>query len=467
MGSSLGFGLQINTTGLGLNQGLDVQSTVEALETAAEAPETPLKDEETTYENEVSAAQNINSLLGTLQTAVQALQDPEGALASTTAASSNDNVVTASASSGAAAGTYTVTVNSLATTSAYDTDPLSTSDTTFGTGQFTLQVGSGTAVTVTVDSSNDTLNGLASYINSQDYGVTASVVTDANGARLSLVSDTSGAPGNITVSGNTTGLTFNQTATGANSSITVDGISLNTTSNTVTGAIPDVTLDLEGTSTSPATITVSADQNQVSTAVNDFVDAYNAVIDAVNTQFTYTSGASSQPPLFADASLQQVQQELYNDIDYSISGNDGYNTLASLGITVQSNGTLEVDSGTLDNAVSSDPSAVQNFFQQSTGTDGFALNFGNNLTDLTNTVSGPLYLDIQGMDQDEQGLETQVNQIQDNVNQEATLWEQQYAQVNSLLQTLPLELEQLNAELGNLNGSSTGSSSSSSSSSSV
>ncbi len=467
MGSSLGFGLQINTTGLGLNQGLDVQSTVEALETAAEAPETPLKDEETTYENEVSAAQNINSLLGTLQTAVQALQDPEGALASTTAASSNDNVVTASASSGAAAGTYTVTVNSLATTSAYDTDPLSTSDTTFGTGQFTLQVGSGTPVTVTVDSSNDTLNGLASYINSQDYGVTASVVTDANGARLSLVSDTSGAPGNITVSGNTTGLTFNQTATGANSSITVDGISLNTTSNTVTGAIPDVTLDLEGTSTSPATITVSADQNQVSSAVNDFVDAYNAVIDAVNTQFTYTSGASSQPPLFADASLQQVQQELYNDIDYSISGNDGYNTLASLGITVQSNGTLEVDSGTLDNAVSSDPSAVQNFFQQSTGTDGFALNFGNNLTDLTNTVSGPLYLDIQGMDQDEQGLETQVNQIQDNVNQEATLWEQQYAQVNSLLQTLPLELEQLNAELGNLNGSSTGSSSSSSSSSSV
>jgi flagellar hook-associated protein 2 len=465
MGSSLGFGLQINTTGLGLNQGLDVQSTVEALETAAEAPETPLKDEETTYENEVSAAQNINSLLGTLQTAVQALQDPEGALASTTAASSNDNVVTASASSGAAAGTYTVTVTSLATTSAYDTDPLSTSDTAFGTGQFTLQVGSGTPVTVTVDSSNDTLSSLASYINSQDYGVTASVVTDANGARLSLVSDTSGAPGNITISGNTTGLTFNQTATGANSSITVDGISLNTTSNTVTGAIPDVTLDLEGTSTSPATITVSADQDQVSSAVDDFVDAYNAVIDAVNTQFTYTSGASSQPPLFADASLQQVQQELYNDIDYSISGNDGYNTLASLGITVQSNGTLEVDSGTLDNAVSSDPSAVQNFFQQSTGTDGFALNFGNNLTDLTNTVAGPLYLDIQGMDQDEQGLETQVNQIQDNVSQEATLWEQQYAQVNSLLQTLPLELEQLNAELGNLNGSSTDSSSPSSSSS--
>jgi flagellar hook-associated protein 2 len=466
MGSSLGFGLQINTTGLGLNQGLDVQTTVEALETAAEAPETPLQNEVTAYTNQVSAASNINSLLGTLQTAVQALQDPLGALAATDAASSNDNVVTATSTSGAAAGAYSVTVNSLATTSAYDTDPLSTGDTTFGTGQFTLQVGSGTPVTVTVDSSNDTLNSLASYINSQNYGVTASVITDANGARLSLVSDTSGAPGNLTISGNTTGLTFNQTVTGTNSSITVDGVPLNTTSNTVTGAIPDVTLNLEGTSSSAATVTVGADENQVSTAVNNFVSAYNAVVEAINTQFTYTSGASSQPPLFADSSLQAVQQELYNDVDYSLSGNGSYNTLASLGITVQSDGTLEVDSGTLDTAISSDPSAVQNFFQQSTGANGFAISFGNNLTNLTNTVSGPLYLDIQGMDQDEQGLQNQINQIQANVTQEAKVWEQEYAQVNSLLQTLPLELEQLNAELGNLNGSLTGSSSSASSSSS-
>ncbi len=460
--SSFGYGLSINTTGLGLNQGLDVQSTVQALETAAEAPETPLKNEETVYTNQASAASNINTLLGTLQTAVQALQDPEGGLAATAATSSNSDVVTASSSDGATAGTHTVTVTSLATTSAYDTGPLATGDTTFGTGQFTLQIGSGTPVTVTVDSSNNTLNTLASSINSQNDGVTASVITDANGARLGLVSNTSGAAGNITISGNTTGLTFNQTVTGANSSITVDGVPLNTTSNTVTGDIPDVTLNLEGTSSSAVSVTVGADATQASTAVNNFVSAYNAVIQAINTQFTYTPGATSQPPLFADSSLQSVQQALYNDVNYAIGGNGSYNTLASLGVTLQSDGTLQVDSGTLDTAIASDSSAVQNFFQQSSGANGFAINFGNDLTNLTDSASGPLYLDIEGINQDSQGLQNQINQIQANVTQEAKLWEQQYAQVNSLLQTLPLQLEQLNAELGNINGSSSSNSTSSS-----
>lgn len=466
MGSSFGYGLQLNTQGLGLNQGLNVQQTVQALVAAAEAPEKQLQAEEQSFTNQGSAVTNINNLLSSLQPAVQALQNPVGGLAATAATSSNSNVVTASTTPGAQAGAHTVTVTSLATTSAYDTNPLATGDTAFGTGQFSLQVGSGTPVVVTVNSSNDTLNSLATYINSQNYGVTASVITDANGARLGLVSNTSGTPGNLTISGNSTGLTFNQTVTGANSSITVDGVPLNTTSNTVTGAIPDVTLSLTGSSASPATVTVGADATQASAAVNNFISAYNAVIQAINTQFTYTPGASSQPPLFSDGVLQQVQQTLYNDVNYAITGNNGYNGLASLGITLQSDGTLQADSGTLANAISSNPAAVQNLFQQSTGANGFAINFGNDLMNLTNPASGPLYLDLQGINQNQQGLQNQINQFQANINQEAALWTQQYAQVNSLLQTLPLQLEQLNAELGNLSSNFSGSGASSASSSS-
>jgi flagellar hook-associated protein 2 len=466
MGSSSSFGLQLNTTGLGLNQGINVQQTVQALETAAEAPEQQLQTQETYYSNQASAVTNINNLLSNLQTAVLALQDPASGLAATAATSSNNNAVTATSTPGAQAGAHTVTITSLATTSAYDTKPLATGDTTFGTGQFAIQIGSGSPQTVTVGSSNDTLNTLATYINSGNYGVTATVITDANGARLGLVSNTSGAPGNITISGNTTGLTFNSTVTGANSSINVDGVPLNTTSNTVTGAIPDVTLNLTGTSASPVTVSVGGDANQAATAVNNFVSAYNAVIQAINTQFTYTSGASSQPPLFSDGSLQQVQQTLYNDVNYSISGNSGVNSLASLGIQLQSDGTLQVNSGTLANALSSNSAAVQNFFQQTSGTKGFAVNFGNDLTNLTDPATGSLYVDLQGINQSEQDLTNQINQFQANVNQEAQIWTQEYAQVNTLLETLPLQLEQLNAELGNLSGNLSGSSSSSSTSSS-
>lgn len=462
MGSSFGFGLNINTQGLGLNQGLNVQQTVAALVAAAETPLQPLQTEETFYGSQVSAANNINTLLGTLQTAIQALQDPLGGLTATAATSANTNVLTATTTAGAAAATHSVTVTSLATTGAYDTNALATGDTTFGTGQFTLQVGSNTAATITVGSTNDTLNTLASYINTGNYGVTASVITDANGARLGIVSNTSGAPGNLSITSNSTGLVFNQTVVGANSSINVDGVPLNTTSNTVTGAIPDVTLNLVGTSSTAVALTVGADANQASTPVNNFVSAYNAVIGAINTQFTYSQGATSQPPLFSDSSLQSVQQSLYNDVNYSISGNSGYNTLASLGITVQQDGTLQTASGTLSTAISSNPSAVQNFFQQNTGAKGFAINFGNDVQNLTNSATGPLYLDVLGINQSKQSLQAQISQFQANVNQEAILWTQEYAKVNTLLQTLPLALAQINGQLSGLTGSSSSSSSPSS-----
>ncbi len=457
---SMGFGLNLNTTGLGLNQGLNVQQTVAALVAAAQAPEQPLLDEQSFYSSQQSALNNINDLLDSLQTAVQALQDPLGGLAATTAASSDNTVLAATTTTGAETGTHTVLVNSLATTSSYDTAALASDSTTFATGQFTLQVGSGSPVAITVDGTNDTLSSLASYINGQDYGVAASVVTDANGSRLALVSDMGGAPGDLAISGNTTGLTFNKTAAGANSSLTVDGVPLNTTSNTVTGVIPDVTLNLTGTSSNPVTLTVASDTGQASTAINNLVSAYNAVIQAVNAQFTYTQGASHQPPLISDAALAQVQQNLYNDVNYSISGNSGITSLASLGITLQSDGTLQVDSGTLGAALSSNPSAVQNFFQQASGTSGYAINFGNDLLNLTNVGSGPLYVDLQGIAQNQQSLQNDINEFQTRLAQQQQLWLQEYAQVNSTLQTLPLLLQQINGQLGSIGSSSTSTTSS-------
>ncbi|MGH9325780.1 MAG: flagellar filament capping protein FliD [Terriglobia bacterium] len=460
MGSSMGFGLNLDTTGLGLNQGLNVQQTVQALVQAAEAPEQPLKQEQAFYQSQESAITNINTLLGNLQTSVQALQDPLGALAATVATSSNEDAVTASTTTGAATGTHTVTVTSLATTSAYDTNPLASSSTPISPGSFTLQVGSGTPVVINVSSANNntTLDSLAAYINSQNDGVTASVITDANGARLGLVSNTSGAPGDLTISNNSAGLAFNKTVTGANSSITVDGVPLNTTSNTVTGAIPNVTLNLTGTSSSPVTVTIGSDTNQSSTAINNFVSAYNAVIQAVNTQFTYTQGATSQPPLFSDSSLQSLQQSLYTDVNYALSGNSGINTLASLGISLQSDGTLQVGSGTLNAALSGNTSAVQNFFQQAGSANGFAINFGNDLTNLTDPATGPLYLDLQGISQNQQSLQSQINDFQASITQQEQLWLSEYSQVNSILQTLPLMLQQINAQLGSLGGSSSSSS---------
>jgi len=87
-----------------------------------------------------------------------------------------------------------------------------------------VKVGSNTAATVTVDSTNNTLGDLAATINNQEIGVRASVIQDSNGYRLALVSTTSGAPGDVTVSGNTSGLSFTKGVTGTNASLVVGGI---------------------------------------------------------------------------------------------------------------------------------------------------------------------------------------------------------------------------------------------------
>src|SRR5579883_1348343 len=461
---SMGFGLNLNTMGLGLNQGLNVQQTVATLVAAAQATEQPLLDQQKLLSSQQSALNNINNLLNTLQTAVQALQDPVGALAATSAASSDASVLTAATTTGATVGTHSVTVNSLATTSSYDTNALASDSTTFATGQFTIQVGSGSPVTVTVDSTNNTLSGLASYINSQNYGVKASVITDANGSRLALVSNTSGAAGDLAISGNTTGLSFTKAVTGANASLTVDGVPINSASNTVTGVIPGVTLNLTGTSASAVTLTLNPDTSQTTTAINNFVSAYNAVVQAVNAQYTVTPGASQQPPLLADSSLSLVQSMLASDVNYTLTGNNGITSLASLGITVNNDGTLSVDNGTLTSALNNNFSAVQSFFRQTSSPSGFAVNFYNSLQSLTDPATDQLNIDLQGISQEQQSISQQISDFQANLAQQQQTWIQEYSQINATLQQLPLLISQINGQLSSLSGISSAAPSTSSSS---
>jgi len=453
------FGINLNTTGLGLGQGINVETTVATLVQALEEPEQPMLDEQTFLQSQSSAISNISSLLTNLQTAVQALQDPHGVLTDQVANSSDTAVLTASTTGGATLGNHTITVGTLATTSSVYTNDLTDGNTAFGSGTIQLQVGSNT-VTIPVDNTtnnDNTLNSLASYINnnSQTLGVTASVITDAGGSRLSIVSNSSGQPGNITVVSNTTGLDFNNATTGkpnaiagVNASLTVDGVPITSTSNTVTGAIPGVTLNLVGTSSSAVTVGVTPDTASATTAINNFVSAYNAVVQAINTQFTYTAGASSQPPLFADAGLEQVQQTLNSDINTAFTGNSGITNLASIGVELQNDGTLQVNSSTLSTALTNNFSSVQNFLQQVTGQNGFAVQLNNDLTNLTNVVSGPMAIDLQGVNNSLTSVGNEINDFQANITIEQQQLTTEYSQVNATLQQLPLTIQQIDSELG-------------------
>ncbi|HEY1471311.1 MAG TPA: flagellar cap protein FliD N-terminal domain-containing protein [Candidatus Acidoferrum sp.] len=192
-------GASSSTSGTGLGQGIDVQQFVKFAVAGQQANITALQAQQSTLNSQTSELATISSDLLSLDNAAFALRDPLGALAAQVATSSNSAVVSATASSLASPGSHSITISSLATTSSYYSNQLQ-SNSTISAGTFQVQVGSSSPVTITVDSTNNTLSQLVTSINNQGIGVTASVIQDANGYRLALVSNSSGAPGDITVS---------------------------------------------------------------------------------------------------------------------------------------------------------------------------------------------------------------------------------------------------------------------------
>lgn len=445
LSSSLG-GSGSGTSSAGLGQGINVQQFVQFAVANQTAAITALQTQQTTLGSQTGEIATINSQLADLSSAAAALSDPLGALSAEAATSSNSSVVSATASSTATPGPHTITVSSLATTSSYFTNELTTSATTIGAGNFTIQVGTSPPVTVAVNSTNNTVSQLAESINSQNAGVTASVIQDSNGYRLALVSTTSGAPGDITVSGNTSGLIFTKAVTGTNAALVVDGIPISSASNTVSNVINGVTLNLGSPSpTTPVTINVSPDTTQAATAVNAFVTAYNTVVTEVNNQFKVGADGSGGGALESDNSLREVQSALLGVASYSVSGNNGVVNLASIGVNLNDDGTLTVDNAALSTALSSNYSAVQNLLQNST--TGLSQNAYSAISSLTAPTSGILTLDSQTITSTAQGLGQQISDLQAALVLQEQNLTSVYSTVNATLQELPLLESQTTQQL--------------------
>jgi flagellar hook-associated protein 2 len=450
IGASILGGSQSTTSSGGLGSGIDVSELVAASMADQTAELTVLQNQQTQITDQQNALNSFNTDLQTLQNAVFALTDPAGQLTQVAATSSNSSIVTASAVSGTPTGTYTVQVTNLATTSSEYSAEETSSSTPLATGTISIQVGTNTAVPISVTSSNNTLTGIAQSINSINAGVTASVITDANGARLSIVSNTSGAPGDLTVT-STTGLPgFTKAVTGVNASLTVDGIPIASTTNTVNSAIPGVTLTLNSQSPgTPVTISTAPDVTQQEDAINGFVSAYNTVVGDLNTQFSINPNTNQPGPLASDTTISLAQSQLLAAASFSTTGNGAVNSLGDLGISFNNDGTLSVDTNTLTSALQSNPSAVQSFFASATA-GSFGANLTNNLAALADPVVGSVATDITGLQQAQTALTQQISDFQSQLNVTQQALTTQYDQVDVTLQELPLLLAQVNQQLTSL-----------------
>ena len=280
--------------------GFDVSSTVSAIMANLQNVETPWKTQLTSLTSQDTVISSLGTLLSNLSNDVSSLTDATGVLAQKTGSSSDTNVLDLTAATNSAvAGTHAVTVSNLAQTSSGYLDAVTNSSDKLS-GSISLQVGaSGTPQTITLTSSDNTLAGLAKAINSSGVGITASVLTDSSGSRLSLVSGTSGKNGGIQINSNTivdatnsnTALGYNVGVLPKDANLTVDGVSLTSASNTVTNLIPGVTFQLlapsateSDSSLEQVQVVIGNYNTGVESTVNSLVSDYNSLISAMNAQ---------------------------------------------------------------------------------------------------------------------------------------------------------------------------------------
>lgn len=433
-------------------QGFDVSSTVSQIVANLQAVETPWQTQLTSLESQDTALTGIGTDLSSLSSALETLTDLNGVLSEKEGSSSNSDVLElTSATSSAVAGSHSITVTQLAQTSSYYSDDMASTDTL--SGSFTIAVGSGTAQTVTITSDNDTLATLADSINSGDYGVTANVITDSSGERLSLVSDTSGSGGNITI--DATGLTdatsgdavsFTQGQQGKDAELTVDGISVTSSSNTISDAIPGVTFQLLSSDPdTPVQVEITNDNSDVESALTTFVSAYNTVVQALNAQEGDDASGNAEP-LYGNPTVALLQEQLDEAMNF-VQGSGGVTSLMDLGISASSSddGTLTLDTSTLDSVLNSNYEDVVNFFQPSGDFTSFGGNFSTILNDLgNNEPNGAIYLQLQEDSAQESQLNTNITNENETISTEQTQLTNELNEANYTLQEIPTELQEIN-----------------------
>ena len=399
----------------GIGSGLDVSGIISKLMQVEQQPLVQLNTREAKQQAQLSAFGSLKSVLSTLQDSVKALAKP-ALFNGYKAALTDTTLATISASSGAAAGTHDIEVQSLAQSQKIKSEAFATTSTAIGSGTLTIAFGQyaedGTfsantekaAKTITIDPDKSTLADIRTAINEANAGVTASIVNDGSGNRLVIASKDTGlanalkitvgdADGNHTDNAGlsklafdaSTGGTMNMTETVAakNAVVVIDGITVEKPANTISDALEGVTFNLlkaaPGTNT---TLAVEKDKSSVEAAINTFIKAYNDLDKTIDNLSSYDAANKKASILTGDSTVRSVQ----NQVRAMLTGNQsagGISSLSELGISFQKDGSLALDSNKLKAALANPDKNIADFFTAPAGGDNLASRMSNLIDGMT------------------------------------------------------------------------------------
>ncbi len=464
-----------------INTGLDVQTIVDQLIQVERTPITRLEKQESALQSKVKALQTYNTKLSKLLDKLNAalFKDETATLsipstfaqrlarsvfAARTASSSDESVVTVSAAKGVPAGSYAVTVSSLAQAMIEASSNFAdTNSTNTGTGTLTIQIGSKDPVTITVDGTNNTLEGIRDAINNASAGVTATVLNDGSAApyRLVVTANDTGTANAFTITDNLSGgqaLNLAQTQGAVDAQFTVNGISLTKSTNTVTDVISGLTLSLKAISASPVQLTVGKDTDAIVSALKELIDAYNDVNSYANSQFRYDPDTKTAGVLSGDTTLRttlaKVKSMLTGEVTNSYTD---LHYIGEVGLNYNSDGSLSLNEEKLRNAIEINPNGVAALFlgeraedaADETGTS-VLVSLRTMLKSVTDPLSGPIQRATDGFNNTIKILEDRISEYEDRLAVRKEQLTAEYSRADQALKLLTVLQNQLSSQFASL-----------------
>ena len=397
----------------GIGSGLDVNDLLRQIVEAERAPaENRLNLQEAKAQAEISAFGSLKSAVTSFRSSLTTLKSSSGFSVNTVSVTNKD-LLTASASSIATDGSYTVEVESLAQSHSLASVAFDSLDTVVGTGTLNFDFGttvydSGTdtytsfttnpdksSTSIEITNANNTVEGVRDAINDADFGVTASIVDDGSGYKLLITSDDAGLDNSLEINVDEGGgaadtdtdglsqLAFNSVATNADETLAasdaivkINGLQVTRESNTVSGAIHGVTLNLQSADVgNPTQLTINRDNSNAEGNISNFVTKYNELVSTVSTLTEFGGQDGQSGLLLGDTTTRNVLSQIRREVGLSIDNNSIYNTLSSIGITTQRDGTLSLDSSVLNAAIEDDFETVSRLFYSNATPSDNDINF--------------------------------------------------------------------------------------------
>jgi flagellar hook-associated protein 2 len=326
--------------------------------------------------------QNFKSVVNTLNTEARFITTT-GVFANNNS-TDNNQVASLATTSSATSGIFSLVVNNLARETKLLSSGFADTSSTLGNGTISITVGT-TVTDITINSSNNTLEGIRLAINNSGANVQASFINDGsatNPVKLVISGNKTGVDNAVSISasntlfgfGQSTPITFTQVQAAQNASFTLDGVAVTKASNTVNDVIAGTTLTLE--SAGSGTITLSPDEDAIKEKIQNYVDGYNELTLHLQNELALVESTGETGVLFANFTVQNLQQKLRDTVSSQILGVEGdFNFLSQIGVRTQSDGTLSIDDGDLSTAIASDISNISQLFSSSGRSTSSAITF--------------------------------------------------------------------------------------------